>query len=287
MHRGKQVTGEFARLAEIEEQYFGLAEGEAFPVGLLQAVGGGLDDEAGVVGGVWKLDADALRESGFGGVEHAGADVDLHAFAVRALGAELFAGAGGVGGHGFADRREFVQALAEHSGAADFLLGWCGLLGLKAGDAAQFAGGLPDDDVELFAQGPGVGLGEVPGCLDALSVEVFGHAPTDAPDVAGLQQAVAARWVAHIEHAAGLALPLLGAVVGELCQGLGRGDADADGDAGATQPPGAHLPTEAHQVAGDAGELGEAFVDAVDLHRRRHLLEDGHDACAHVAVYVE
>lgn len=215
----------------------------------MQAFGGGIGDEAGVVGGVWQFDANALGELGFVGVEHAGADADLHAFAVRALGAELFAGAGGVGGHGFADRWEFVKALAEHPGAADLLLGWCGLLELQAGDAAQFARGLLDDDVELFAQGPGVGLGEVPGCLDALGVEVSGHAPADTPHVthvAGLQQAIAPRWVADVEHASGLRLPLFGAVVGELCQGLGGGDAHADGDAGAAQYPGAHLAADAH-----------------------------------------
>jgi len=57
------------------------------------------------------------------------------------LSAELFAGAGGVGGDGFTDRCEFAQVVAEHARAADFLLERGDVLPFEAGRAAQFAGG--------------------------------------------------------------------------------------------------------------------------------------------------
>ena len=38
------------------------------------------------------------------------------------------------------------------------------------------------------------------------------------------------------------------------------------------------------QVTRDAGQVGKGFINAVDLKRRDHGFDDGHDALAHVAV---
>lgn len=82
-----------------------------------------MDDQAGVVCGVGQLAHNALGELGFIWVEHAGADAYPHLFAVRALGAQLLAGAGGVAGHRFAQLLGVVSALAEGAAASDLLLG--------------------------------------------------------------------------------------------------------------------------------------------------------------------
>ncbi|MNP49923.1 hypothetical protein D3C76_1441420 [compost metagenome] len=127
-----------------------------------------------------------------------------------------------------------------------------GFIQFQARHAVQFAGSLLDDDIELFAQCPGVGLSEVPRGLDALAVKVFGHPPANAPDIAdlaGLQQPIAARGIANIEHAARFSLPFFGPVIRQLGQRLAGRDSNANGNAGAAQDLGADLAAKARHVA--------------------------------------
>lgn len=112
---GEEVVGVFAALAEVHQQYFGFAEGEALSIDKLQPGNGRAGDVAGVVGGVWQFADDAFGEPGFVRVEHTGADADAYALAQRLLGSQLFTGARGVGGDGFANGGEFAQAVAEHA----------------------------------------------------------------------------------------------------------------------------------------------------------------------------
>ncbi|MOA19870.1 hypothetical protein D3C78_1402780 [compost metagenome] len=73
-------------------------------------------------------------------------------------------------------------------------------------------------------------------------------------------------------------------MVGQLGQGLGPGDADADRNAGALPDLGANPPAQRLERAGHAAQLGEGLVDAVDLQLRHQALDHRHHPLAHVAV---
>ena len=77
------------------------------------------------------------------------------------------------------------------------------------------------------------------------------HLPTDTPyfrNVRITQHPIPFCQVADVDHTTGLRLQAFGRVVGELGQGLGVGNADADWNAGTAQYLGADLPTEAVQT---------------------------------------
>jgi len=84
--------------------------------------------------------------------------------------------------------------------------------------------------------------------------------------------------------AAGFAFGAFGDGVGQLGEGLGGADADASRDADPLVDASADLPSAAHQVAGDAAQVNEAFVDGIDLLRVAQACGQGHHAVAHVAV---
>ncbi|MNJ63658.1 hypothetical protein D3C77_595740 [compost metagenome] len=72
-------------------------------------------------------------------------------------------------------------------------------------------------------------------------------------------------------------------MVRQLGQGLGACNADTDRYARAAQ----HLatnPTPQLIQAGDAGQIREGLVDAVDLDGRDQGLDQAHDPLAHVAI---
>src|SRR5690606_41758860 len=91
-------------------------------------------------------------------VEHAGADADPYLLAERALRPELFTCPGGIGGHGFADGLDVLQALAESATAADLLFWLRLVIQIQARHAAQFPGCFLDHHTVPLAQCPGISL---------------------------------------------------------------------------------------------------------------------------------
>lgn len=88
----------------------------------------------------------------------------------------------------------------------------------------------------------------------------------------------------QMSYPARLVEQALGGVVRELGEGFSSGDADTQGNGCSLVDSGPDLAAEGGQVAGYAGQVGEGFVDAVDLKRRDHGLNDDHHPFAHVAV---
>ncbi|MNI46158.1 hypothetical protein D3C73_1006070 [compost metagenome] len=72
-------------------------------------------------------------------------------------------------------------------------------------------------------------------------------------------------------------------MVGQLGQGLGGCDANADRDTGAAQNLAAN-PSTQYVQAFDTGQVGKRLIDAVDLDRRHHRLDQRHHPLAHVAI---
>src|SRR5690606_29591686 len=81
----------------------------------------------------------------------------------------------------------------------------------------------------------------------------------------------------------GVLLPLLRRGVGQLGQGLCRGDPDASGDTGLLEHLRSHLSRQTVRGA-DSSQVGKSLVDAVHLQRWHHALDYGHHPLAHVAV---
>ncbi|MNH16926.1 hypothetical protein D3C81_1453880 [compost metagenome] len=109
------------------------------------------------------------------------------------------------------------------------------------------------------------------------SRQVCRHAPANSPNVrriALLEHPVALHLIAQVDDPTCMTLPFFGSEVGQLRQGLCRGNANTDRD---TCPPinlGTDLSTQALKVARHARELGEGFVDAVHLCCGHHGLDD-------------
>nr|WP_256720238.1 hypothetical protein [Pseudomonas alcaligenes] len=113
------------------------------------------------------------------------------------------------------------------------------------------------------------------------------HAGANAPDFFyghGLEQLVAPRGVTDIHDTSGLLLPTLGGVIGELGQCLGRGDTNANRDAGLLSDFCLYLATYRLQRFGQPGHIGKGFVDAIDLDAREAAFQDRHHTLAHVAI---
>jgi hypothetical protein len=76
----------------------------------------------------------------------------------------------------------------------------------------------------------------------------------------------------------------LGRVVGQFGQGLGSGDTHANGNARTPVNLAADCAAQCIEVARDADEVDERFVDAIDLRSRHHGLDQRHHALAHLTV---
>ncbi|MNE03161.1 hypothetical protein D3C80_956530 [compost metagenome] len=191
-----------------------------------------------------------------------------------------------VGRHRFLYRRQFLEPLAEHPTAADLLLRRVRLVQFQAWCSGQLPGRLLDHHAELLAQRPGVSPGQVHRRLDAHTFKVRAHPPANAPHLGYRsvpQHPVALERIANVDYAAGLRLQSLRGMVRQLGQGLGPGNADADRDACTAQ----HLPANPapqRVQTGYAGQIGEGFIDAVDLDAWDHGFDKAHDPLAHVSV---
>lgn len=215
----------------------------------------------------------------FVGVEAAGADVDLQQPAAAALGAQFFRRPAGVAGHRFAQVLEVGDPFAEAAAAGDHLLGLGAFTQGQAALAAQLEYGLLDHDAERLADERRILLGQVPGGGHVHRAELGGQLAADAPhlvDRGEAQQFLLAGRIGEIDHAA--AGVLLGAPVGQLGEGLGRRDADADRNADQALDFGLHPAPEDRQWLAQAGEIEEGFIDAVDLATRRQVAQHAHDA---------
>lgn len=109
---------------------------------------------------------------------------------------------------------------------------------------------------ELFSQGPGVCLGQLPSRAYTHFTEALSEPPTNPPDFVyrhGLQQFVPPLWVGDVHHAAGLSLPAFRGKVGEFRQRLGRSNADSSGNARCGDNLGADLPPHAYPICLDTG----------------------------------
>ncbi|MNO96528.1 hypothetical protein D3C76_882020 [compost metagenome] len=123
--------------------------------------------------------------------------------------------------------------------------------------------------------------------MNAHRLEVGGHPPANAPYLLHFgiaQHPIALERIGNVDHPARLRLQALGRVIGQLGERLCAGDADTHGDPSALEDPGAQGSPELRQVFLNARQIGEAFINAVDLGVRHHRFDQGHDALAHVAV---
>ena len=99
-----------------------------------------------------------------------------------------------------------------------------------------------------------------------------------------LEHPVMHRRIAQIQHPAGALRPAFGGCIGQLGQGLGAGDADADRDARPLLHPGLQAMAEGVQGFGQAGQIGEHLVDAVALQARHQGRQGAHHPVAEIAI---
>jgi len=84
--------------------------------------------------------------------------------------------------------------------------------------------------------------------------------------------------------AAGLAFSALGDGVGQFGKGLGGADADAGRNADPLMDAFADGAGAAHQIAGYAAQVNEAFINGIDLLHMPQACGQRHHAVAHVAI---
>lgn len=101
--RGKKIVGEFASLAQIQQQNLSLTERIAILVDMHQARYGGFGDLPSIIGGIGQLTHHPISEPGFVPVEHSGADTDTHPLAHRMLRTQFFTSSRCIGAHRFAN----------------------------------------------------------------------------------------------------------------------------------------------------------------------------------------
>ena len=231
--------------------------------------------------------------------EGAGADEGHELAGLAVLFAQLFSGAAGEFGNGFDQLMQLSHGLAEGSRTRNLLFVGRDVVDRQAGGAVEFSDGLGQDDGPAALHGDRVRSGQVEGGADAHLVQLGRQSAAHAPDVAnfgGGQQflvcgTVQFRPLADLGEfggvAAGFALRTFGDVVGQLGQGLGRGDADAGRDADPAVDACADLAGAQGQVAGDALQVDKAFVNGVDLLPVAEAGGQAHHAVAHVAVELE
>ncbi|MNS84818.1 hypothetical protein D3C72_1186560 [compost metagenome] len=241
----------------------------------------------GVIGGLDQFGAHLVAVIGLPVAERAGTNEQRHMAAAHPFCPELLGRPLHVARQSLVHGADLRDALAEAPAADDLLLGLGLLLKLGTGDPPQLLHGALDHHAIAAAQALGVGGDQVGHRLDALRLQLGRQPPANAPYLVhrgDRHQPGAALFITQINDATGCR-PLLGCVVGELGQGLGRCNADSDGEAGPLLHPFADLAAISHQVASPAiAQLDKRLVDAVDLHRRGHSLQNAHHTARHVTV---
>lgn len=263
---------------------------------MLQDGARGLGDVRAVAGGRGQGDARAAAVLRVLFPEWAGADEGHDVAGVAVLAAQFFSGAAGKFGDGFLQFMQFGDRLAKAPGARNLLFGRGLVFKLDAGHAVEFAHGFFQDDRPARFGGRRVHALQVQRGVHALRSQLRADPRADAPHIAhfgGRQQrgqffAAARAQVADLRMvrgvAAGLALGAFGDGIGQLGQGLGGADADAGRDADPLMDAPTDDACSAHQVAGNAAQIDEAFIDAVHLLRVAQACGQRHHAVAHVAI---
>jgi len=189
-------------------------------------------------------------------------------------------------GDGFLHLAAFRHHAAERTRRHDRLAIGRRFLKRDAGRALQLAYGALKRDAEPFADEARIGLFECERRRDAKLRKPPRQPAGNAPDVGERQPAefgIDRRTVEH--HAdAGAGLVFLGAVIGDLGECLGGGDADGNRDAGPLQHALSEHTRMRFKPLLEAGQAEKGFVDRIQFKVGREVAEDAHHARAHVAI---
>ena len=186
--------------------------------------------------------------------------------------AELFGGAGGKGGHRFAELLEGSDRLGKRARADDRLAGIADLLERQAGTVVELQRHAQAIQMQGLADLPPIGVFEVFRGADAEAAEPGGKGRADAPDVLRAEsgkQGFDVRQAPDIERAR-LGRGFFDQLKGDLGERFRRGDADRNGNAGLLEDGAAdRSPIGFALLRRHTRQQGKRFVDGIDLQALR------------------
>ena len=179
--------------------------------------------------------------------------------------------------------------IPERAAADNFLLSGGKLLQRQATLAAQLPYRSFEHHREVLADKADIALRQLEYRADPHRFKLFPDPPPDAPDLAHRQQrhqlSLPLR-AGQVHYPARLSRPLLRRVVGQLRQGFGLGDANAQRQMGTLQHRGADFAAKIGQISAmtHTADIAKGLIDTVNFAARGELFQGGHHPAGHVGI---